>query len=118
MGLTLRVEQHVVQRKPARRGCSFWTALAERSGDSAFLRRAWLESGVALHLPPQTITQHQRQLRMEKAAELLKSAEYDVIETALEVDYKRFSHFSAAFQGAFGCCPGLYPLTTPRQKPR
>jgi AraC-like DNA-binding protein len=64
----------------------------------------------------QTITQFLRQLRMEKAAELLKSREYNVTEAALEVGYNSLSHFSTAFHETFGCCPGLYPLKTPTQK--
>ena len=64
----------------------------------------------------QTITQYLRQLRMERAAELLKSREYNVTEVALEVGYNSLSHFSAAFQETFGCCPGLYPLATSTQK--
>lgn len=64
----------------------------------------------------QTITQYLRQLRMERAAELLKSREYNVTEAALEVGYNSLSHFSAAFQETFGCCPGLYPLATSTQK--
>lgn len=60
-----------------------------------------------------TITQHLRQLRMERAAELLKSGEYNVTEAALEVGYNSLSHFSAAFHETFGCCPGLYPLVKP-----
>ena len=64
----------------------------------------------------QTITQYLRQLRMEKAAELLKSREYNVTEVAIEVGYSSLSHFSAAFQETFGCCPGLYPLATTTQK--
>jgi len=64
----------------------------------------------------QTITQYLRQLRMERAAELLKSREYNVTETALEVGYSSLSHFSAAFQETFNCCPGLYPLATTTQR--
>lgn len=64
----------------------------------------------------QTITQYLRRLRMEKAAELLRSREYNVTEAALEVGYASLSHFSQAFHEAFGCCPGLYPLATPTQK--
>jgi AraC-like DNA-binding protein len=64
----------------------------------------------------QTITQYLRQLRLEKAAELLKSREYNVTEVAIEVGYNSLSHFSAAFQETFGCCPGLYPLATSTQK--
>ena len=63
-----------------------------------------------------TITQHLRQLRMERAAELLKSGEHNVTEAALEVGYNSLSHFSAAFHETFGCCPGLYPLKTPAQR--
>ena len=66
----------------------------------------------------QTITQHLRQMRMEKAAELLKSGEYNVTEAALEVGYNSLSHFSAVFHETFGCCPGLYPLKTPAQTGR
>jgi AraC-like DNA-binding protein len=64
----------------------------------------------------QTITQYLRRLRMERAAELLKSREFNVTEVALEVGYNSLSHFSAAFQETFGCCPGLYPLATTTQK--
>ena len=66
----------------------------------------------------QTITQYLRRLRMEKAAELLRSGEYNVTEAALEVGYASPSHFSQAFHEAFGCCPGLYPIATPTQKAR
>ncbi len=66
----------------------------------------------------QTITQYLRRLRMERAAELLRSGEYNVTEAALEVGYASPSHFSQAFHEAFGCCPGLYPIATPTQKAR
>jgi AraC-like DNA-binding protein len=65
-----------------------------------------------------TITQHLRRLRLEKAAELLRAGDCNVTEAALEVGYHSLSHFSAAFHETFGCCPGLYPLKTPAQKPR
>ena len=64
----------------------------------------------------QTITQCLRQLRLERAAELLRARELNVTEVALEVGYNSLSHFSHAFQEMFGCCPGLYPLKTPTQK--
>ncbi len=64
----------------------------------------------------QTITQCLRELRMEKAAELLRAGEYNVTEVAMEVGYSSPSHFSQAFHEAFGCCPGLYPLATPTQR--
>jgi AraC-like DNA-binding protein len=63
-----------------------------------------------------TIPQYTRQLRLERAAELLKSGKFNVTEAALEVGYSSLSHFSQAFHDAFGCCPGLYPLRTPTQK--
>src|ERR1035437_7150920 len=48
------------KKQPHETGGSFWTALAERSGDSAFrwtIRTAGrIQSGVALRLPPQSIT--------------------------------------------------------------
>jgi len=66
----------------------------------------------------QTITQYLRRLRMEKAAELLRAGEHNVTEAAMEVGYNSPSHFSQAFHETFGCCPGLYPLKTPTQRPR
>lgn len=64
----------------------------------------------------QTITQQLRQMRLERAAELLKLRELNVTEVAMEVGYNSLSHFSAAFQETFGCCPGLYPVATTTQK--
>jgi AraC-like DNA-binding protein len=58
----------------------------------------------------QTITQALRQLRLERAAELLQSGKYNVTEAAFEVGYSSLSHFSQAFHAAYGCCPGLYPI--------
>jgi AraC family transcriptional regulator len=59
-----------------------------------------------------TISQYLRQLRMEKAAELLRSGKHNVTEVAMEVGYSSSSHFSVAFHETFGCCPGLYPIST------
>lgn len=56
------------------------------------------------------INQYLRKLRLEKAAALLKSGEYNVSEAAYEVGYNSLSHFSSAFHAMFGCCPGLYPM--------
>ena len=64
----------------------------------------------------QTIPQYTRQLRLERAAELLRTGKFNVTEAALEVGYSSLSHFSQAFHETFGCCPGLYPLKTPTQK--
>lgn len=57
-----------------------------------------------------TIPQYLRQLRMERAAELLISGKFNVTEAALEVGYSSLSHFSQAFCQTMGCCPNLYPL--------
>ncbi|MCS7090203.1 MAG: AraC family transcriptional regulator [Verrucomicrobiota bacterium] len=62
-----------------------------------------------------TIPQYIRELRLERAAELLRSGRYNVTEAALEVGYNSLSHFSQAFHERFGCCPGLYPIRTPTQ---
>lgn len=63
-----------------------------------------------------TIPQYLRQLRLERAAELLRSGRFNVTEAALEVGYSSLSHFSQAFHEHFGCCPGLYPVSTTPQK--
>jgi AraC family transcriptional regulator len=57
-----------------------------------------------------TIPQYLRKLRMEKAAELLRSGRYNVTEAATEVGYASLSHFSKAFCETIGCCPVLYPM--------
>ncbi len=64
----------------------------------------------------QTIPQYLRQLRLERAADLLRSGSFNVTEAATEVGYNSLSHFSQAFHQHFGCCPGLYPMATPTQK--
>ena len=56
-----------------------------------------------------TIPQYIRKLRMERAAELLRSGRYNVTEAATEVGYSSLSHFSKAFCETIGCCPVLYP---------
>ena len=57
-----------------------------------------------------TIPQFLRKLRMERAAELLRSGRYNVTEAATEVGYASLSHFSKAFCETIGCCPVLYPM--------
>lgn len=64
-----------------------------------------------------TMQQFLRQIRMERAAELLRTGKCNVTEAALEVGYNSLSHFSSAFHETFGCCPGLYPLKTFAQRP-
>jgi AraC-like DNA-binding protein len=56
-----------------------------------------------------TIPQFLRNLRMERAAELLRTGRYNVTEAATEVGYSSLSHFSKAFCETIGCCPVLYP---------
>jgi len=63
-----------------------------------------------------TMQQFLRQVRMERAAELLKTGQCNVTEAAMEVGYNSLSHFSSAFHEMFGCCPGLYPLKTESQR--
>jgi AraC-like DNA-binding protein len=62
------------------------------------------------------IFQYLRNLRLERAAEMLREGRRNVTEVALEVGYSSLSHFSQAFRERFGCCPGLYPIQTPVQK--
>ena len=63
-----------------------------------------------------TISQYLRQVRLERAAELLRSGKFNVTQAALEVGYSSIGHFSTAFHETFGCCPGLYPLQMPSQQ--
>ncbi len=63
-----------------------------------------------------TMQQFLRQIRMERAAELLRTGKCNVTEAAFEVGYNSLSHFSGAFHETFGCCPGLYPLRTEAQQ--
>ena len=63
-----------------------------------------------------TIQQYLQQIRLERAAELLRTGQCNVTEAAMEVGYNSLSHFSATFRETFGCCPGLYPLKTSAQK--
>jgi AraC-like DNA-binding protein len=57
-----------------------------------------------------TIPQYLRNVRMERAAELLRTGRYNVTEAATEVGYSSLSHFSKAFCETIGCCPALYPM--------
>jgi AraC-like DNA-binding protein len=63
-----------------------------------------------------TIQQYLRHLRMERAAELLRTGQCNVTEAAFQVGYNSLSHFSGSFREIYGCCPGLYPLKTSTQK--
>jgi AraC-like DNA-binding protein len=64
-----------------------------------------------------TISVTLRDLRMERAASLLREGRMNVTQAALEVGYSSLSHFSSAFHEVIGCCPGLYPLMPGAKKP-
>jgi AraC-like DNA-binding protein len=59
-----------------------------------------------------TIPQYLRQVRIERAAELLLAGRHNVTEAAMEVGYSSLSHFSKAFCTTIGCCPALFPSAT------
>jgi AraC-like DNA-binding protein len=65
-----------------------------------------------------TISVTLRDLRMERAATLLREGRMNVTQAALEVGYSSLSHFSSAFHEVIGCCPGLYPLVPGGKKLR
>jgi AraC-like DNA-binding protein len=75
-----------------------------------YLSRQFAQSGGL------TMQQFLRQIRMERAAELLRTGQCNVTEAAIEVGYNSLSHFSSSFHETFGCCPGLYPLQTGTQQ--
>lgn len=62
-----------------------------------------------------SMTAYLRELRLERAALLLRTGDCNVTEAAFEVGYSSLSHFTVAFREAFGCCPGLYPLKGSRK---
>ncbi len=55
-----------------------------------------------------TISQYLRRVRVERAAELLASGNYNVSEAAVEVGYQSLSHFSKAFQQEKGVLPSRW----------
>ncbi len=57
-----------------------------------------------------TISRYLRNLRLERAAELLRSGDHNVTEAAMAVGYSSLSHFSKAFAEMFGACPCVFPL--------
>ena len=56
-----------------------------------------------------TIPQFLRQIRMQKAAQLLEARTHNVTEAAFAVGYSSLGHFSKTFCEVMGCCPTLYP---------
>jgi AraC-like DNA-binding protein len=79
-------------------------ALGQEVGCSPFYLSRMFSREVGL-----TIPQYLRKLRMERAAQLLRTGRYNVTEAATEVGYSSLSHFSKAFCETIGCCPVLYP---------
>lgn len=79
--------------------------IARKVGCSSFYLSRTFSKETGMTLP-----QYIRQIRMERAAELLKTGKFNVTEAAMEVGYSSLSHFSLAFHEVHGCCPGLYPL--------
>ena len=57
-----------------------------------------------------TISRYLRNMRLERAAELLRSGQCNVTEAAMTVGYSSLSHFSKAFAEMFGACPCVFPL--------
>lgn len=55
-----------------------------------------------------TITKKLRELRIEKAADLLRDGDFNVTEAAMEVGYNSISHFTKAFQEVKGVKPSLF----------
>lgn len=80
-------------------------ALGQAAGCSSFYLSRTFSREVGL-----TIPQFLRNLRMERAAELLRTGRYNVTEAAMQVGYSSLSHFSKAFCETTGCCPALYPM--------
>jgi AraC-like DNA-binding protein len=82
--------------------------LGRQVGCSSYYLSRQFSAGTGL-----TIQQYLRQVRLERAAELLRTGKCNVTEAAFEVGYNSLSHFTVAFRETFGCCPGLYPLRMP-----
>jgi AraC-like DNA-binding protein len=57
-----------------------------------------------------TISRYLRNLRLERASELLRTGECNVTEAAMAVGYSSLSHFSKAFAEMYGACPCVFPL--------
>lgn len=57
-----------------------------------------------------TISRYLRNVRLERAAELLRGGKCNVTEAAMTVGYSSLSHFSKAFAEMYGSCPCVFPL--------
>ncbi|MDB5039134.1 MAG: araC [Bacteriovoracaceae bacterium] len=79
--------------------------LARRVGCSSFYL-----SRIFTQTTGKTISATLRDLRIERAANLLREGRMNVTEVATEVGYYSVSHFSSVFHETIGCCPRLYPV--------
>lgn len=57
-----------------------------------------------------TISRYLRNIRLERASELLRTGKCNVTEAAMTVGYSSLSHFSKAFAEKYGACPCVFPL--------
>ena len=53
----------------------------------------------------ESVGQHVRRLRLERAAQRLKHSERSIVSIALEAGYEAHESFSRSFRAAFGCAP-------------
>lgn len=53
----------------------------------------------------ESVNQHVRRLRLERAAMVLKSSERSIIDVAFDAGYQTHESFTRAFRGAFACSP-------------
>lgn len=70
--------------------------------DRTYLYRIFIDN---LSISPE---QYLLKVRMTKAANLLKTTDYSVLQVALSTGYKDISHFSSIFKRFFGLSPTLY----------
>ena len=106
------------QRTARERVAKLKTILAERLEEPPTLEELGRMVGCSpFHLSRQfshetgsTIQQCLRDMRLERAATLLRTGQCNATEAAMQVGYSSLSHFTVAFRERFGCCPGLYSL--------
>lgn len=70
--------------------------------DRTYLYRIFIDN---LNISPE---QYLLKVRMTKAANLLKTTDYSVLQVALSTGYKDISHFSSIFKKFFGVSPSNY----------
>ncbi|MFZ2538778.1 MAG: AraC family transcriptional regulator [Oscillospiraceae bacterium] len=70
--------------------------------DRTYLYRIFVEN---IQISPE---QYLLKTRMTKAANLLKTTDYSILQVALSTGFKDLSHFSNIFKKFFGVCPSNY----------